>query len=192
MSELFRPEAIEEIKEKRERWQKEVYREGSEREAVFETLSGFPVEPLYTPEQIADLDYHRDLGLPGEEPFVRGVYPTMYRGRTWTIRQLAGFAPRLSFFLSAHNDFFEEIAKYRAARKLWFRMMKERFGAKNPRSLTFRFHVQTAGVALTAQQPLNNISRAAYHGLSAVLGGPSPCTSTAMTRPYAHPPNFLP
>ena len=81
------------------------------------------------------------------------------------------FAPRLSFFLSAHSDFFEEIAKYRAARKVWYNVMKERFEAKNPRSLAFRFHVQTAGVALTAQQPLNNISRAAYHGLSAVLGG---------------------
>ena len=362
MSKLFRTEAIREIKEKRERWQKEVYGKSPERDAVFETLSGFPIEPLYTPEQVADMDYHHDLGLPGEEPFVRGVHPTMYRGRTWTIRQLAGFgppeetnkryqfllkegatgingvfdyptlrgydstdpvaradvgrggvaidtlddmrvlfdgipiekistslvtcnpisnitvqsmyfanalerglpleklagtsqndflmetvvtaapevlppeasfklscdaieyctrhvpkwnpisftgynyresgctatqeialvianavacseeligrgldidsfAPRLSFFLSAHNDFFEEIAKYRAARKLWFRIMKERFGAKNPRSLTFRFHVQTAGAALTAQQPLNNISRAAYHGLSAVLGG---------------------
>jgi methylmalonyl-CoA mutase N-terminal domain/subunit len=81
------------------------------------------------------------------------------------------FAPRLSFFLSAHNDFFEEIAKYRAARRIWCGIMKERFGAKNPRSLAFRFHVQTAGVALTAQQPLNNITRAAYHGLAAALGG---------------------
>jgi len=81
------------------------------------------------------------------------------------------FAPRLSFFLSAHSDFFEEVAKYRAARRIYFRIMKERFGAKNPRSLTLRFHVQTAGVALTAQQPLNNIARAAYHALSAVLGG---------------------
>ncbi|MEE8541206.1 MAG: methylmalonyl-CoA mutase family protein, partial [Desulfobacterales bacterium] len=81
------------------------------------------------------------------------------------------FAPRLSFFLSGYSDFFEEIAKYRAARRIWYRVMKDQFGAQNPRSMTFRFHVQTAGVALTAQQPLNNISRAAYHGLSAVLGG---------------------
>jgi methylmalonyl-CoA mutase N-terminal domain/subunit len=81
------------------------------------------------------------------------------------------FAPRLSFFFSGHSDFFEEIAKYRAARRIWYRMMKERFGAKDPRSLALRFHVQTAGVALTAQQPLNNIARAAYHALSAVLGG---------------------
>jgi len=65
--------------------------------------------------------------------------------------EVDSFAPRLSFFLSAHSDFFEEIAKYRAARRIWVRIMKDRFGAKNPRSLTLRFHVQTAGVALTAQ-----------------------------------------
>jgi len=85
--------------------------------------------------------------------------------------KIDSFAPRLSFFLSAHNDFFEEIAKYRAARRIWCRLMKERFAAQDPRSLKFRFHVQTAGVALTAQQPLNNIARSAYHGLAAVLGG---------------------
>jgi len=84
---------------------------------------------------------------------------------------LESFAARLSFFLSAHSDFFEEIAKYRAARRLWSKIMKNRFGAKNPRDLMFRFHVQTAGVSLTAQQPLNNVSRAAYQALSAVLGG---------------------
>ena len=81
------------------------------------------------------------------------------------------FAPRLSFFLNAHNDFFEEIAKYRAARRLWCRIMTERFQAQGPKAKKFRFHVQTAGSALTAQQPLNNIARAAYHGLAAVLGG---------------------
>ena len=81
------------------------------------------------------------------------------------------FAPRLSFFMNGQSDFFEEIAKYRAARRVWYRVMKERFKAKDPRSLAFRFHVQTAGVALTAQQPLNNIARSAYHALSAALGG---------------------
>ncbi len=362
MSKLFSDQAIEEIRDEKDKWQQEIYDKAKERLEDFRTLSGLPVEPLYTPADIADLDYSRDLAFPGQEPFVRGVYPTMYRGRTWTIRQLAGFgsaektnqrykllleagatgingvfdyptlrgydsthpharadvgrggvaidtledmnilfegipiqeistslvtcqpicnisiqsmyfanarmrniplnklvgtsqndflmettvtiapeslppavsfklscdaiefcakhvpqwnpisfagynyresgcnadqevafvianaiacseelirrgldvdsfAPRLSFFLSAHSDFFEEIAKYRAARKVWYHVMKERFGAKNPRSLAFRFHVQTAGVALTAQQPLNNIARAAYHGLSAVLGG---------------------
>jgi methylmalonyl-CoA mutase N-terminal domain/subunit len=362
MSKLFNDKAIKEIEQATERWQEQVYPTKDERETAFETLSGLPVEPLYTPQDIANLDYLGDLGFPGEEPYIRGVHPNMYRGRTWTLRQLAGFgppeetnarykfllkegatgingvfdyptlrgydstdplaradagrggvsidtledmkilfdgipieevstslvtcqpicnisvqsmyfanaqnrgvpldkltgtsqndflmettitiapevlppeisfklscdaieyctkyvprwnpisfagynyreagctavqevafvianatactdeligrgldvdsfAPRLSFFLSAHSDFFEEIAKYRAARKVWFRIMKERFGAKNPRSQAFRFHVQTAGVALTAQQPLNNIARASYHALSAVLGG---------------------
>ena len=362
MSKLFKDQAVEEIRSESEKWQKKVYDADKERLTAFETLSGLPIEPLYTPADVANLDYSRDLAFPGQEPFVRGVYPTMYRGRTWTLRQLAGFgpaektnqrykllleegatgingvfdyptlrgydstdpyaradvgrsgvaidtledmsilfqgipiqeistslvtcqpicnisvqsmyfanaqirgiplnhlagtsqndflmettvtiapeslppdvsfklscdaiefcarrvprwnpisfagynyresgctavqevafvianavacseelirrgldvdsfAPRLSFFLSAHSDFFEEIAKYRAARKVWYRVIKERFGAKNPRSLALRFHVQTAGVALTAQQPLNNIARAAYHGLSAVLGG---------------------
>lgn len=362
MAITFSANAIEEIKRENIRWRKNVYSPTENVKKVFETLSGFPVEPLYTPADTAHMDYLNDLGFPGQEPYVRGVHPTMYRGRTWTLRQLAGFgppeetnkrykfllregatgingvfdyptlrgfdsthpfarsdvgrggvaidtiddmrilfdgididkissslvtcqpicnitvqsmyfanaqmrniplvkltgtsqndflmetaitvspellppsvsfklscdaieycakhvprwnpisfagynyreagcsapqevafvianavacseelvqrglsidsfAPRLSFFLSAHSDFFEEIAKYRAARRIWFRTMKERFGAKNPRSLTLRFHVQTAGVALTAQQPLNNISRAAYHALSAVLGG---------------------
>ncbi len=362
MSKLFNDNAVEEIDREKRRWQEEVYQPAEGVEKVFETLSGIPVEPLYTPAHTAEMDYLNDLGFPGQEPYVRGVHPTMYRGRTWTLRQLAGFgppeetnkrykfllkegatgingvfdyptlrgfdstdpfaradagrggvaidtiedmrilfdgipidkistslvtcqpicnisvqsmyfanaqmqnvplnkltgtsqndflmetvitvapellppkfsfklscdaieyctkhvprwnpisfagynyresgcsaaqevafvianatacseeliqrglavdsfAPRLSFFLSAHSDFFEEIAKYRAARRIWVRIMKERFGAKNPRSLTLRFHVQTAGVALTAQQPLNNISRAAYHALSAVLGG---------------------
>jgi methylmalonyl-CoA mutase N-terminal domain/subunit len=359
---LFNPDSIEEIRSKTKRWEKEVYPTEKERLGVFETLSGIPIEAIYTPEDTAKMDYLRDLGFPGEEPFIRGVHPTMYRGRTWTQRQLAGygppeetnkrykfllkqgamgingvfdyptlrgydstdpeayadvgrggvaidtvedvrilfegipldrvssslvtcqpignisvqsmyfanaqaqhcpfnelrgtsqndflmettvaiapevlppkvsfklscdaieyctkhvprwnpvsfagynyreagctaiqevafvianaiacseelirrglnvdrFAPRLSFFLSGHSDFFEEIAKYRAARRIWYRVMRERFSAKDPRSLALRFHVQTAGVALTAQQPLNNIARAAYHALSAVLGG---------------------
>ncbi|MDY6880830.1 MAG: methylmalonyl-CoA mutase family protein [Thermodesulfobacteriota bacterium] len=362
MSRLFHDDAVDEIKRETIHWQRDVYQSDKELEQVFETLSGLPVEPLYTPSDTAHMDYLGDLGFPGQAPYTRGVHSTMYRGRRWTLRQLAGFgpaeetnkrykfllkegatgingvfdyptlrgydttdpyaradagrggvaidtiddmrvlfdgipidrvssslvtchpicnisvqsmyfanalmrgiplekltgtsqndflmetavtvapellppkcsfklscdaieyctkyvprwnpisfagynyresgcnafqelafvmanaiacsdelvkrgievdrfAPRLSFFLSAHNDFFEEIAKYRAARRIWFRIMKERFGAKNPRSLTFRFHVQTAGVALTAQQPLNNVSRAAYHALSAVLGG---------------------
>lgn len=345
-----------------EKWQRDIYGSQKELKQNFQTLSGFPIQPLYTPLDIVNIDYLNDLGFPGCEPYVRGVHPTMYRGRIWTQRQLAGFgppeetnkrykyllqqgatgingvfdyptlrgydsddpevyadvgrggvaidtvedirilfdgipidevsislvtcqpicnisiqsmffanalrrgvplnvltgtsqndflmetaitiapgvlppkasfklscdaiefctkyvprwnpvsfagynyreagctapqevafvisnaiacseelirrghhidsfAPRLSFFLSAHNDFFEEIAKYRAARKVYYKIMKERFGATNPRSLMFRFHVQTAGVALTAQQPLNNIARAAYHALSAVLGG---------------------
>ncbi|MBW1712271.1 MAG: methylmalonyl-CoA mutase [Deltaproteobacteria bacterium] len=359
---LFDPDALARIASAEDRWRRRVYDPDKERLERFETISGLPVEPLYTPADVAEMDYERDLGLPGEEPFVRGVYPGMYRARTWTSRQLAGFgpaeetnkrlkfllkagaegvncvfdyptlrgygsddplayadvglggvaidsledvaalfegipidkistslvtcqpisnisvqsmffaharakgldlnqlagtsqndflmetaittapgilpphasfklscdaiefcakfaqrwnpisfagynyreagctaiqeialvmanalacsqelldrglaiddfAPRLSFFLSGHSDFFEEIAKYRAARRLWARIVKERFGTKNPRSLCLRFHVQTAGAALTAQQPLNNIARAAYHALSAVLGG---------------------
>lgn len=362
MPKLFNPESIKAIKQKKEKWVEDDYQPHKERDVAFETHSGFPIEPLYTPEHIADVDYLNDLGFPGQAPYTRGVHASMYRGRVWTLRQLAGFgppeqtnarykylldegatginavfdyptlrgydstdpkayadvgrggvaidtlqdmqilfdgipledtstslvtcnpscnviiqsmyfanalrnglrlnqlsgtsqndflmetaitiapevlppkvsfklccdaieyctqfvprwnpisftgynyreagceapqevafvianaiacteemirrghavdsfAPRLSFFLSGHSDFFEEIAKYRAARRIWYRVMKDQFGAQNPRSMTFRFHVQTAGIALTAQQPLNNISRSAYHGLSAVLGG---------------------
>ena len=81
------------------------------------------------------------------------------------------FAPRLSFFFNAHSDFFEEIAKYRAARRIWARHMREKYGAKNPRSWTMRFHTQTAGCSATAQQPENNIMRTAFQALAAVLGG---------------------
>jgi len=81
------------------------------------------------------------------------------------------FAPRLSFFFNAHSNFFEEVAKYRAARRIWARLMKERFGAKNPRSMMLRFHTQTAGCTLTAQQPDVNLMRVAFQALSAVLGG---------------------
>ncbi len=81
------------------------------------------------------------------------------------------FAPRLSFFFNAHIDFFEEIAKYRAARRIWARELRDTFGARNPRSLLMRFHTQTAGVSLTAQQPLNNIVRTAIEALAGVLGG---------------------
>jgi methylmalonyl-CoA mutase N-terminal domain/subunit len=81
------------------------------------------------------------------------------------------FGPRLSFFFNAHNDFFEEIAKYRAARKIWYKVMKDRFGAKEARTWLLRFHTQTAGVSLTAQQPMNNIARVAIQALAGVLGG---------------------
>src|SRR5215210_2256974 len=80
------------------------------------------------------------------------------------------FAPRLSFFFNAHIDFFEEIAKYRAARRIWAREMKETFGAQREESMRMRFHTQTAGVSLTAQQPLNNIARTAIEALAGVLG----------------------
>ncbi|HEX3662751.1 MAG TPA: methylmalonyl-CoA mutase family protein [Acidobacteriaceae bacterium] len=92
----------------------------------------------------------------------------------WALRRgmaIDDFAPRLSFFFNAHNDFFEEIAKFRAARKIWYRVMTERFHARNPRSTWMRFHTQTAGVSLTAQQPKNNIARVALQAMAAVLGG---------------------
>jgi methylmalonyl-CoA mutase N-terminal domain/subunit len=85
--------------------------------------------------------------------------------------QVDEFGPRLSFFFNAHSDFLEEVAKFRAARRLWAKIMKERFGAQDPRSQMLRFHTQTAGCTLTAQQPLNNIMRVAFQALSAVLGG---------------------
>ncbi|GAG30306.1 unnamed protein product, partial [marine sediment metagenome] len=81
------------------------------------------------------------------------------------------FAPRLSFFFNCHNDFFEEVAKFRAARRIWAREMKERFGARNPRSWWMRFHTQTAGCSLTAQQPELNLVRTAIQALAAVMGG---------------------
>src|SRR5438132_10379555 len=81
------------------------------------------------------------------------------------------FAPRISFFFACHMDFFEEAAKFRAARRMWARIMRDRFGAKDPRSQMLRFHTQTGGVTLTAQQPLLNVVRTALEALSAVLGG---------------------
>jgi len=97
------------------------------------------------------------------------------------------FAPRLSFFFNAHNDFFEEIAKYRAARRLWAREMRETFGAQDPRSWLMRFHTQTAGVSLTAQQPENNIVRVALQALAAVLGGTQSLHTNSMDEALALP-----
>jgi methylmalonyl-CoA mutase N-terminal domain/subunit len=345
------------------RWDEETYRpfvaRAPERPVPFETLSGLPVQPLYTPEDLAGWRYEDKLGYPGEFPYTRGPYPSMYRGRLWTMRMFAGFgrpedtnarfrylltqgqtglstafdmpalmgydadhprargevgregvsvstladfeelfrdipldqvttsmtinctasvalamylaladrrgvawdrlggtmqndmlkefiaqkewisppesavrivvdtiefcaahvprfnpvsisgyhireagstavqelaftladgfayvqagverglavdafAPRLSFFFDIHNDFFEEIAKLRAARRIWARGLRERFGARAPESMRLRTHTQTAGVSATAQQPLNNVARVALQALAAVLGG---------------------
>ena len=350
------------LKEK-EKWEKrtldKTLEKFPERLKEFTTVSGMPIERLYTPMEVENLDYLRDLGFPGEFPFTRGIYSTGYRGRLWTMRQYAGFgtaeesnkrykylleqgqtglsvafdlptqvgydsdhplaegevgkagvpvsslkdmeilfdgiplgrvstsmtinatapqvlamyfaiaerqgvaldsvrgtvqndilkeyaargtyiyppdpsmrlvtdiieycfknapnfntisisgyhvreagstaiqelaftlangiayveaaakrglpvdsfAPRISFFFACHNDFFEEIAKFRAARRLWSRIMKERFAARDPRSLLLRYHVQTSGCTLTAQQPFNNIVRVTMQALAAVLGG---------------------
>ncbi len=97
------------------------------------------------------------------------------------------FAPRLSFFFDVHNDFFEEIAKFRAARRIWARTMRERFGAKNPRSWILRTHAQTAGVSLTAQQPLNNVVRTTIQALAAVLGGTQSLHTNSYDETYALP-----
>ena len=341
----------------------------------FTTVSGVPVERVYTPEHTQDLDYEKDLGDPGEPPYTRGIYPTMYRSQHWTMRQFSGFgmaadtnarfhyllkhgqdglsvafhlptlmgfdsddvmsegevgkcgvaidsladmeilfkgipldristsmttnapaailwsmylavaekrgvdwkklrgtiqndilkeyiaqktyifpprpsmklivdtiefgtkyvpqwntisisgyhireagstalqelaftlydgveyvewarragldidefAPRLSFFFNAHNDLFEEIAKYRAARKIWQKVMTERFHCKNPRSSILRFHTQTAGCSLTAQQPYNNIVRVAIQALAAVLGGTQSLHTNSLDETLALP-----
>ncbi|AFK87173.1 MULTISPECIES: acyl-CoA mutase large subunit family protein [Thermoanaerobacterium] len=356
-------ESINNIKHNKQKWMKDcldkVKEKYPERKEKFMTSSGVEIKNIYTPDNIADLDYLNDIGFPGQYPFTRGVQPTMYRGRFWTMRQYAGFgtaeesnarykyllsqgqtglsvafdlptqigydsdhpmaegeigkvgvavdslldmevlfdgipldkvstsmtinapaavllamyivlaerqgisldklegtiqndilkeyiargtyifpiepslrittdifeycskyipkwntisisgyhireagatavqevaftlangieyvnaalkaglniddfAPRLSFFFSAHNDLLEEVAKFRAARRMWARIMKERFNAKDPKSMMLRFHTQTGGSTLTAQQPDNNIIRVALQALAAVLGG---------------------
>jgi methylmalonyl-CoA mutase N-terminal domain/subunit len=97
------------------------------------------------------------------------------------------FAPRLSFFFDVHNDFFEEIAKFRAARRMWARIMRDRFGARAPRSWLLRTHAQTAGVSLTAQQPYNNVVRVALQGLAGVLGGTQSLHTNSLDETYALP-----
>jgi methylmalonyl-CoA mutase N-terminal domain/subunit len=97
------------------------------------------------------------------------------------------FVPRMSFFFNAHSDFFEEIAKYRAARKIWAQAMRERYGAKSDRSWKLRFHSQTAGVSLTAQQPYNNVIRTALQALSAVLGGTNSLHTNSLDEALALP-----
>ena len=346
-----------------------------DRKGTFTTISGRPIAPLYRPEDAAGTDYARDLGDPGQFPYTRGIHETMYRGKTWTMRQFAGFgtaaqtnerfkyllehgshglsiafdlptlmgrdpdhplslgevgkcgvaissladmetllggipldqvstsmtinspaammlalyicvaekqgvppeqlagtvqadilkefiaqkeyiypprpsmriivdmiryctdhmpkwnsisisgyhireagstaaqelaftlrdgieyvqwcvdagmdvdsfAPRLSFFFNSHSDFFEEIAKFRAARRIWARTMQERFGAKNPRSWMCRFHTQTAGVSLTAQQPYNNVVRTSLQALAAVLGGTQSLHTNSLDEALALP-----
>ena len=360
-------------KSAKDRW-KEAYSKGPERDAEFSTMSGVPVEPLYTPEDVEG-DYDEKLGYPGEYPYTRGVYPNMYRGRLWTVRQFAGygtaaetnerfrylldngqnglsvafdmptlmgldsdsplslgevgtegvavdsledmerlfegipmgevstsmtinapamvllamyvvaaenqgvapeelagtnqndilkeyiaqkewlfppepsmrvfkdmlvyatehmpkwntvsisgyhireagstaaqelaftladgfayidagieagldvddFAPRFSFFFNSHIDFFEEICKFRAARRIWATVLKEKYGAKNEKSLLMRFHTQTAGVSLTAQEPYNNVARTAFEALAAVLGGTQSLHTNSLDEALALP-----
>ena len=360
---MFDEQSLSKIAKEREKWEKTTVpawlRRNPERKSEFKTSSGTPIKRLYTPEDVKNLDYSRDLGFPGQFPFTRGLHATMYRGRLWTMRQFSGFAtaeqtnerfkyllkegetglstafdyptimgrdsddpmsrgevgvcgvavsslrdmeilfdgipldqvttsmtvngpaamllamyiaigdkqgvsrrklggttqndmlkefyaqklcifppkpsvklvtdiieyctkhlprwnpvsisgyhireagsnavqelaftladgiayvestlerglkvddfaPRLSFFFAVHNNFLEEIAKFRAARRLWAKIMRERFKAKDPRSLWMRMHVQTSGCTLTAQQSVNNVVRVALQSLAAVLGG---------------------
>jgi len=111
----------------------------------------------------------------------------------WALRRgmnIDGFAPQLSFFFNAHSDFFEEIAKYRAARRIWYKAVTERYGAKNPRTWALRFHTQTAGCSLTAQQPFNNVVRTALQALSAVLGGTQSLHTNSLDEAWALPTEF--
>src|SRR5215471_19282185 len=111
----------------------------------------------------------------------------------WALRrgmQVDEFAPQLSFFFNAHSDFFEEIAKYRAARRIWYKAMVERYKSKNPRSCALRFHTQTAGCSLTAQQPFNNVVRTALQALSAVLGGTQSLHTNSLDEAWALPTEF--
>ncbi len=375
----FSPQRISALKEKISKWQEAVLApvlsETPERKELFENPSGIPLKRIYTPVDNADLEYSRDLGLPGEFPYTRGVYPTMYRGRPWTMRMFSGFGsadqtnkrlkyllkegetglsiafdmptlygfdadsdraegevgkcgvsvssledmetifesipldkvstsmtinapaavltamyaavgeeqgvpleklrgtvqtdilkeyiaqkewafppdahlriirdlmvfctekmpywhyisisgyhireagasaaqelaftladgfsyvelgknagldvdsfvPRFSFFFNCDMDFFEEISKFRAARRIWATVMKEKYGAKNPRSLLLRFHTQTSGVSLTWQQPLNNIIRTTIEALAAVLGGTQSLHTNSYDEAWALP-----
>jgi methylmalonyl-CoA mutase N-terminal domain/subunit len=365
--------ALDTRKSAKDRWE-EAYAKGPERDAKFSTMSGVPIKPLYTPDDVEG-DYDTKLGYPGEFPYTRGVYPSMYRGRLWTIRQFAGygtaaatnerfrylldhgqnglsvafdmptlmgldsdaplslgevgtegvavdsledmeklfegipmgevstsmtinapamvllamyvvaaekqgvppeelagtnqndilkeyiaqkewlfppepsmrvfkdmlvyatehmpkwntvsisgyhireagstaaqelaftladgfayveagieagldvddFAPRFSFFFNSHIDFFEEVCKFRAARRIWATVLKEKYGAKDERSLRMRFHTQTAGVSLTAQEPHNNVARTAFEALAAVLGGTQSLHTNSLDEALALP-----
>jgi methylmalonyl-CoA mutase N-terminal domain/subunit len=144
--------------------------------------------PRYHPISISG--YHiREAGSTA----VQELAFTLYDGLTYVESALAAgvelddFAPRLSFFFNAHNDFFEEIAKYRAARRLWAREMAKRFAPANPQSLALRFHTQTAGCALTAQQPYNNVVRVSLQALAAVLGGTQSLHTNSLDETLALP-----
>src|SRR6201997_4184870 len=139
-------------------------------------IDTFEFGSLYTPRfnPISISGYHiREAGSTALQELAFTIYDGVEYVE-WARRRgldLDEFGPRLSFFFNAHNVFFEEIAKYRAARKVWGHVMKTRFGAKNQRTQLMRFHTQTAGVSLPAQQPMNNIARVALQALAAVLGG---------------------
>ena len=136
----------------------------------------FEFGSLFTPRfnTISISGYHiREAGSTALQELAFTIYDGVEYVE-WALRrglEVDEFGPRLSFFFNAHNDFFEEIAKYRAARKIWYRLTKDRFNAKKERTWLMRFHTQTAGVSLPAQQPMNNIARVALQAMAAVLGG---------------------
>src|SRR5438270_6289733 len=139
-------------------------------------IDTFEFGSLFTPrfDTISISGYHiREAGSTALQELAFTIYDGVEYVE-WARRRgldVDEFGPRLSFFFNSHSDFFEEIAKFRAARKIWHRLMKDRFGARQERTWLMRFHTQTAGVSLTAQQPMNNIARVALQGLAAVLGG---------------------
>ena len=139
-------------------------------------IDTFEFGSLFTPRfnPISISGYHiREAGATALQELAFTIYDGVEYVE-WALRRgldVDDFAPRLSFFFNSHNDFFEEIAKFRASRKIWYRLMTDRFHAKQARSQLMRFHTQTAGVSLTAQQPMNNIARVAIQALAAVLGG---------------------
>ena len=144
--------------------------------------------PKYNPISISG--YHiREAGATAAEELaftLRNGFEYVKRGIARGL-DVDSFAPRLSFFFDVHNDFFEEIAKLRAARRIWARGMKEKYGARNPDSWRLRMHCQTAGVTLTAQQPENNIVRVAYQAMAAALGGTQSLHTNSMDETLALP-----
>lgn len=166
-----------------------LYPPASSMRLVVDTLEfGVRRTPRFNPISISG--YHiREAGSTALQELAFTLYDGVEYVE-WALRRglaIDDFAPRLSFFFNAHNDFFEEIAKYRAARKVWYGVMTERFGAKNPRSHWMRFHTQTAGVSLTAQQPMNNIARVALQALAAVMGGTQSLHTDAFDEALALP-----
>ena len=156
---------------------------------VVDTLEfGVVFHPRFNPISISG--YHiREAGSTALQELAFTLYDGVEYVE-WALRRgllIDDFAPRLSFFFNSHNDFFEEIAKFRTARKLWYQLMTARFHAANPRSQWMRFHTQTAGVSLTAQQPKNNIARVALQALAAVLGGTQSLHTDAFDEALALP-----
>jgi methylmalonyl-CoA mutase, N-terminal domain len=150
-----------------------IFPPGPSMRLVIDTLEfGSLATPRFNPISISG--YHiREAGSTALQELAFTLYDGVEYVE-WALRRglaIDDFAPRLSFFFNAHNDFFEEIAKFRAARKVWYRLMTERFGARNPRSQWMRFHTQTSGASLTAQQSKNNIVRVTIQALAALLGG---------------------